>query len=116
AIRRKVQDRRGEGMGLSSLALVAEQRGELDLAEALHRESLAIGIEVQTGQDIADTYVHLGEFLITRRDQREEGCMMLKEAARLYEKMGMLAADDVRERARHLGCGQAGTKSLPGSG
>jgi tetratricopeptide (TPR) repeat protein len=104
AIDREVQDRRGEGVDLYRLALVAEARGDLDRAEALHRESLAIGIAVHNGQDIADSYAYLGQFLITKRSKREEGCQMLAEAARLYDEMGSPGAEEARVTARRLGC------------
>jgi hypothetical protein len=101
---REVQDRRGEGVDVFNLARIAEARGDLDRAEALHRESLAIAIEVQNGQDVADSYAYLGEFLISKRRKREEGCQMLSEAARLYETMGVPGAEEVRDTARRLVC------------
>ena len=103
---REVQDRRGEGVILYSLALIAEQQGDLDRAETLHRDSLSIAIEVQSGRDIADSYSYLGTFLITKRQQREEGCGMLAEAARLYDEMGMPGGDRARATALLLGCGK----------
>jgi tetratricopeptide (TPR) repeat protein len=103
AIDREVQNREGEGVDLYSLALLAEARGDLDRAEALHRQSLALAIEVQNGQDIADSYWYLGEFLLTKREQRDEGCAMLAEAARLYEQMGVPGAERARVTAQALG-------------
>lgn len=108
AIRREVQDRQGEGVDLYSLALIAEAHDDIDRAEALHRESLAIGIEVQDWLGVADSYSTLGEFLITQRGKREEGCTMLAEAARLYDQMGVSSGDDARETAQRLGCGTEG--------
>ncbi len=105
-IRREVQDRQGEGVDLYELALIAEAQDELDRAETLHRESLAIGVEVLAGKDIADSYLYLGEFLITKRGKRDEGCSMLAEAARLYDAMGVPGAERARETARRLGCGE----------
>jgi tetratricopeptide (TPR) repeat protein len=105
AIDREEQDRRGEGVDLYSLALIAEAHGDLERAEALQRESLGIAREVQDGVGIADSCTYLGEFLITRRDKREEGCGMLAEAARLYEQMGVPGADEARATAQRLGCG-----------
>jgi tetratricopeptide (TPR) repeat protein len=102
---REVQDRKDEGVVLYSLALIAEARGDLDRAEALHRESLAIALEVQNGQDTADSYAYFGAFLIAKRNQRDEGCAMLAEAARLYDEMGVPSGDEVRATAKRLGCG-----------
>jgi tetratricopeptide (TPR) repeat protein len=104
AIRREVQDRRGKGVVLFKLALIAEAQGDLQRAEVLHRESLAIGNALQNGQDIADSHAYLGEFLITKRFKREEGCQMLAEAARIYEQMRVPGVERVRETAQRLGC------------
>jgi hypothetical protein len=55
AIDREVQDRCSEGVDPYNLARIAESRDDLDRAEALHRGSLAISLEVQNGQVIADS-------------------------------------------------------------
>jgi hypothetical protein len=105
AIRRAVQDRQGEGVDLYSLAVIAEAQGDLDRAEALHRESLAIGNEVQSGPDVADSLLELGRFLVARRDNRDEGCRMLREAVHLYAEMGLPDQEaDAQETLRDLGC------------
>jgi hypothetical protein len=102
---RAVGDQRGEGVALYKLALLFERQGDLDRAEDYHRQSLQLSIVVQAPQDIADSYAYLGEFLITRRQKRDEGCAMLTEAARLYEQLGLAArAGAVREAAQRLGC------------
>jgi tetratricopeptide (TPR) repeat protein len=107
AIRREVQDRRGEGADLFQVAIIAEAQGDLDHAETLHRESLAVGLEVQAGLEVASSYAYLGEFLITKRGKRAEGCVMLAEAARLVDQMGVPGGDRARETARKLGCERA---------
>jgi tetratricopeptide (TPR) repeat protein len=104
AIDREVQDRRGEGVVLYSLALIAEARGDLNRAEALHRESLAIGIAVQSGPDIADSWLVLGRFLIEHERNRDEGCQMLRDAISLYHEMGLPGEQQARATARLLGC------------
>ena len=104
-IRREVQDRRGEGVDLSSLGQIAQRRGRLDAAEGYFQQGLAILREVQDWPDVATLLGILGEFLITKRGKREEGCAMLEEAARLYEEMGVPGAEEARETAKRLGCG-----------
>jgi len=90
---------------LYRLALIAEEQRDLDRAEALHRESLALGREIGHAQDTADSLRALGRFLVERRDRREEGCRMLREATGLYEEMGQAdAAQDVRRTLQRLGC------------
>jgi tetratricopeptide (TPR) repeat protein len=103
-IRREIQDRKGEGVVLYYLALIAEQRDNLNEAEAYHRESLDISLEVENGRDIADSLSTLGIFLLEHERNRDEGCQMLAEAARLYDQMGIPGADEARETARQLGC------------
>lgn len=71
-IGREVQYRRGEGVVFYQLAI---------LAEALHRESLAIGIEVQASGCVRILCL-LGVFLIEKRGKQGEGCATLAEAAR----------------------------------
>jgi tetratricopeptide (TPR) repeat protein len=104
---REVGDRQDEGVVLFQLAMLAERKGNQWRAEILLRGSLAIANEMQDGQGIADTCAHLGEFLISRRGKREEGCEMLAEAVRWYDQMGTLRANETRERAHQLGCDQS---------
>jgi tetratricopeptide (TPR) repeat protein len=104
-IRRKTDDRKGEGVMLYKLARLAEAHDDLERAEALHRESLAIGNEVQSGPDVADSLLELGRFLVARRDKRDEGCRMLREAVHLYAEMGLPDQEaDAQETLRDLGC------------
>ncbi|HEY7834597.1 MAG TPA: TIR domain-containing protein [Ktedonobacterales bacterium] len=105
SIMREVGDRKGEGVALYKLALMAETNDNLDRAEALHRDSLGIGIAINAVQDIADSYAYLGAFLLKyERGKPGEGCEMLHDAARLYDEMGMPGGDEARATARQFGC------------
>ncbi|MBF6590832.1 MAG: tetratricopeptide repeat protein, partial [Ktedonobacterales bacterium] len=89
---------------LSSLGQIAQRRGKLDEAEQLYRHGLAILREVQDMLDQAVLLEILGE-LVAGKGDREEGCAMLGEAARLYDEMGVPGGDEVRATAQRLGCG-----------
>ncbi|HEU0027590.1 MAG TPA: tetratricopeptide repeat protein, partial [Ktedonobacterales bacterium] len=106
AIRREVSDRRGEGVVLYYLALLADRRGDLESAERYHRESLQVAIDIGAGLDIPPSLLELGKFLIVRRGKRDEGCAMLREAARLFDEMGIPGGDNARDALRELGCGE----------
>jgi tetratricopeptide (TPR) repeat protein len=103
-IDREVQDPQGEGVVLAYLGLIARDTEHDEDAERYFREALVILREVQDVPDTASILSTLGEFLVTRRGQPEEGCSMLMEAARLYDEMGLPEAEDTRELARQLGC------------
>ncbi len=105
-IRREVQDRRGEGVDLSTLGVIAAEGGRDDEAEAYYRQGLAALQEAQDAINFAGVSVAFGEFLITKRNKREEGCAMLAEAARLYDAMGIPGGERARETMRELGCGE----------
>jgi tetratricopeptide (TPR) repeat protein len=105
-IRREVQDRRGEGVVLAQLAVIAAAQGHDDEAEARYRQGLAALEETQDRINFAGVSVAFGEFLITERNQREEGCVMLAEAARLYDAVGVPGGDEARQTMRRLECGE----------
>jgi tetratricopeptide (TPR) repeat protein len=105
AIRREVQDRQGEGVVLAYLALIAENRERYDEAESYYRAALSLALATEDSSNTASMSSALGELLILHRGKRDEGCQMLKQAAQLYEQMGVPGAEDVRERAQRLGCG-----------
>ncbi len=103
-IMHQVGDQQQEGVALYQLAVIAEQRGEYDQAEEWHRQSLAIGVAIDNAQDIADSLLALGRFLIQRRNNAAEGCPMLTRALQLYEAMGMPQAARARQIAEQYGC------------
>jgi tetratricopeptide (TPR) repeat protein len=109
SIRREVQDRRGEGVVLYYLALIAEEREEWKQAEAWHQQSLQIARDMGSGPDIAPSLRALGRLLIEHRDKPAEGCGLLQEAAQIYEQMGLEEeTGETRELARKLGCEVSG--------
>jgi hypothetical protein len=89
---------------LSSLALLAESRGDLDQAESLHRQSLTMAIAVEDQVGIADSLKALGRFLLQHDRNREEGCNMLEQAIVLYHQMNLPDEQKTRALARDLGC------------
>ena len=73
----KVQDLRGESLVLTRLSIIAERQGDIDNAEKLLRESLAICSKSHYKQIIAFALLELGRFLIEKRDDRKQGCLMI---------------------------------------
>jgi tetratricopeptide (TPR) repeat protein len=119
ALARSAGDRFEEERYLGYLAQCAIGRGDLDAAEALYRESLAVALrltpenmpspratdETDVLDEIADTYSLLGQFLIERRDKRLEGLQMLAEAETRYREEARLhgeAAQAHRFETRRL--------------
>jgi tetratricopeptide (TPR) repeat protein len=104
ALARSAGDRFGEERYLGYLAICAIGRGNLDEAEALYRESLAVALrlspesmpspratdETDVLDEIADTYALLGQFLIEQRGKRVEGLQMLAEAETRYREEARL--------------------------
>ncbi|HEX6121718.1 MAG TPA: tetratricopeptide repeat protein, partial [Ktedonobacterales bacterium] len=104
---REVGDRTGEGVILTDLASIEADQNHDDEAELYFRQGLEALVETQEAYNRAAVSLYFGEFLITRRGKRDEGCAMLGEAARLFEAMGVPGAEEARETARRLGCGAA---------
>lgn len=101
----RVQNRRGEGVDARQLGVIAEHAGHLDRAESLYRQSLEIARSVDNGLDIADALLELGRFLCERRDDREQGCVLLAESRERYATIGAPGARRAADVARRLGCG-----------
>jgi tetratricopeptide (TPR) repeat protein len=105
AVYQKQGARRSMGVILFRLAEVAETMGDLDSAEALHRDSLGIAIALKNDRDLADSLSELGRFLNERRGDRNQGCQCFGEAVQVYKQLGLTdREDEVRAIARELGC------------
>ena len=75
---------------MGNLAVLYEERGELDRAESLYRESLAIAerYEGSAAASIAATkYANLGDIALARGRQREARSLW-KQAAELFRQVG----------------------------
>src|SRR5205807_513546 len=86
---RAVGDRKGEGVTLSALGDLAEAQNDADEAETYYRQGLAMLREAQDAFHTAGAARDLGSFLLEQRAQREEGCALLAESARLFAAMGL---------------------------
>jgi tetratricopeptide (TPR) repeat protein len=104
AIRREVQDRQGEGVELSSLGQIALARGRLEEAEGYFRKCLAITHDVQDALNEGMISQILGEFLIVHRGNRDEGCVLLTTAVRIFRQMGLPDEQEALALAQRLGC------------
>ena len=104
-MQRAIRDHQGEGVTLTALGDLLEAQDRADKAETYYRQGLAMLREAQDAFHTAGAARDLGAFLVERRNQREEGCALLGESARLFASMG-LAEDEraTRELARTLGC------------
>ena len=102
-IDREVQDRQGEGVVLSSLGQIALSRGRLDEAEHYFRECLAVMEEVQDALNEATIAVILGEFLITLRNNREEGCPLIQRAIQIRQDLELPGVEEAMETAQRFG-------------
>lgn len=103
ALAREQGERFREERDLHGLAEVAEAAGDLDRAESLYRESLAVARLIAdtavAEEEVADGNAVLGEFLIVARGRRDEGRRLLEEAERGYRafvKFGRYRAKRVR--------------------
>ncbi len=115
ALARNQSDRFYEERELSHLAEVVESRGDLDGAEKLYRESLAVSGQIANPEvaheEVADGSAVLGEFLIETRGQRAEGLRLLEEAEqcyRTYGKLGRARAQRMRSLIRQYGTDTSG--------
>lgn len=106
SIFRIVHDLRGKSIVLTQLANIAERQGDLDTAENFHRESLDICRKSQYRQIIAYTLLELGRFLIEKRDDRKQGCLMIHEAIQHYSEMKLPYEKVARKIARELECNE----------
>lgn len=79
-----------EERALYKLGIAAFELGDLDTAEHLLRECLAVATTLDGNHrdELADVYAHVGEFLCAYRDKREEGCQMLARAQAIYHELG----------------------------
>ncbi len=79
-----------EERALYGLGIAALNRGDLDTAEDLLRQALAVAtsLDVKHRDELADVYAHVGEFLCAYRSKREEGGQMLAEAQVIYHELG----------------------------
>ena len=108
AIALEVENQRGVGANYHHLGVIAEQLGEVAQAGDLLRQSLAIARAVESEPDIARGLLSLGQFLIVHQGSRDEGCNMVAEAARLYQRMGRREAAHAEETVAKLGCARRG--------
>jgi tetratricopeptide (TPR) repeat protein len=93
AIKREIGDVHGEGTSLNNLGNIALQRGNIDSAELLYREALAIKILHPKG-DAAGELSNLGNIAKRRGD--------ISSAERLYrESLEMWRADGNLEGEAH---------------
>jgi Tfp pilus assembly protein PilF len=108
---RAMGDRFHEERYLGYLAGCAAARGDMDEAEALHRESLAVARtltrerlpfphpeEADVLEEVADTYAVVGHFLVEERNQRQEGIRLLAEAEARYREEARAHALAAQER------------------
>ncbi|HEV2461960.1 MAG TPA: tetratricopeptide repeat protein, partial [Ktedonobacterales bacterium] len=104
AIAREIGDQRWEAQSQAALGHVAEAQGDLARAETLYRQSWARAAERGLGPLIAEAQLALGRLLAERLNRRDEGCVVLREAARRFAEMGMPEAAEAQEAAERLGC------------
>jgi tetratricopeptide (TPR) repeat protein len=105
AIYREMHDRRGEGVNLARLGLIAERHAAWEQAEESMRQGLEMVRQAQDAIYVASIAQDLGRLLIEHRDKSKEGCALLREAARIYESMGLdERAEETRTLAASLGC------------
>ncbi len=108
ALAREAEDRPKEARVLRESAALM-QRGrqrsrQLDRAERLFRESLAMAQNVGAPLDIADAQFDLGRYLVQRRDHRgnpNEGYELLTKATRAYAALGLPRESDESKRSMH---------------
>lgn len=100
----EIQERRGQGLALYHLALIADIRHNDGEAESKYRRALGIFEQVQSVEEHADTLQALGFFLINRRLNKCDGCTMIAQSIKLYVAMESPDAQVVRTRARKRGC------------
>ncbi len=100
-----ISDHQGEGVTLTALGDLLEAQERADEAESYYRQGLAMLREAQDAFHTAGAARDLGAFLVEERGQREEGCALLGESARLFASMGLREDERAtRELARSLGC------------
>jgi tetratricopeptide (TPR) repeat protein len=104
AIMRDVGDTREEGVALGKLGQTAQIRGQMEEAETYYRGCLDIMRAVGDSLNEGMICMILGEFLITQRGKRDEGCVLLNSAIRIFHEMGVPQEQDAREKAQRLGC------------
>ncbi len=86
-LRQTADDRRGEGIALSTLARVHQARGELDQALELSLEARDIMSEVRHSYSQATVLRNLGSIYVDRKQPAEaKGC--LGQASELFRKVG----------------------------
>lgn len=92
-----------EERALYGLGVATFNRGDLDTAEDLLRQTLAVArtLDLKHRDEHADVSAHVGEFLCAYRDKREEGCQMLAEAQVIYHELGQTKAR-WREDEQHM--------------
>jgi len=104
-VQRAIGDHQGEGVTLTAQGDLLEAQDRANEAEIYYRQGLAMLREAQDAFHTAGAVRDLGAFLVEERGQREEGCSLLGESARLFASMGLREDERAtRELARSLGC------------
>jgi tetratricopeptide (TPR) repeat protein len=76
-----------EGLCLSALGACSAARGDLEVAEEQLRIGLDTLVEIDHQSDQPTVLISLGQFLIEKRGQFEDGCLKLREAEHLLDQM-----------------------------
>ena len=81
-------NRHGEAISLGNLGITAGKRGDLDEAERLHRESLAILRDIGNRDGEATSLLNLG-IIMNSKGQHDEERRMNTEAVRIRRELGI---------------------------
>ncbi len=102
---RRIGDRQNEGVNLYRLGRIAELRGWRLWADRLYGRAWRIAEQVDNQADIADALLALGRIRVAQRSTRQDGCVKLKDAERIYYAMGMQKRAEARRELEKAGCG-----------
>jgi tetratricopeptide (TPR) repeat protein/predicted Ser/Thr protein kinase len=86
SLSRELGDRRVEAEALRYLGLVAEQRGEVAESEAMYRDALRIGKEIDYFKEVASTLLALGRLEASHGD-RADSIAHLEEALKIAREI-----------------------------
>ncbi|MBA2392091.1 MAG: tetratricopeptide repeat protein [Ktedonobacterales bacterium] len=100
-------DRRWEARTKCALGHLAEARDDVAQADIWYRSSLTLAIERMLGPECAEAQFALGCLLSIQHIHHEEGCLLLREAARVFNEMGLPEAEEARVAVKQFGCADA---------